>query len=96
MIRRFFTRLRNRDGQALILSAIVFPLVLLFLAFVVDTAHAFVDQKHLQNTADAASLAAAQQLNGGLRLPVANATGLCNPIRRRQRRAEWDGGVRGR
>ena len=65
MIRRFFTRLRNRDGQALILCAIIFPLVLLFLAFVVDTAHAFVDQRHLQNTADAASLAAAQQLNGG-------------------------------
>ena len=65
MIRRFFTRIRNRDGQALVLCAIVFPLVLLFLAFVVDTAHAFVDQRHLQNTADAASLAAAQQLNGG-------------------------------
>ena len=65
MIRRFFSRLRNRDGQALVLCAIVFPLVLLFLAFVVDTAHAFVDQRHLQNTADAASLAAAQQLNGG-------------------------------
>jgi Flp pilus assembly protein TadG len=45
MIRRFFTRLRNRDGWALILAAILFPLVLLFLAFVVDVAHAFVDTK---------------------------------------------------
>ncbi len=44
------------------MAAIVFPLVLLCLAFVVDAAHAFVDQRHLQNTADAASLAAAQQI----------------------------------
>ncbi len=36
MIRGFFSRLWNRDGQALILCAIIFPLVLLFLAFVVD------------------------------------------------------------
>jgi hypothetical protein len=64
MIRRFLTRLRNRDGQALIVAAIVFPLVLLFLAFVVDVAHAFVNQKHLQNTADAAALAAAQEIPG--------------------------------
>ena len=62
MIRRFFARLRNRDGQALIVAAIVFPLVLLFLAFVVDVAHAFVDQRHLQNAADAAALAAAQEV----------------------------------
>jgi Putative Flp pilus-assembly TadE/G-like len=65
VIARLFTRLRRRDGQSLILVAIAVPLMVLFLAFVVDTAHAFVDQRHLQNTADAASLAAAQQLTPG-------------------------------
>ncbi len=46
----------------IILMAIAIPVMLLFLAFVVDAAHAFVDQRHLQNTADAAALAAAQQI----------------------------------
>ena len=62
MIRRFFGRVRRRDGQALILMAMLFPLVLVFLAFAVDAGHAFVDQRHLQNAADAAALAAAQQV----------------------------------
>ena len=56
VIRRFFVSLRRGDGQALILMAAAFPMVLVFLAFAVDAAHAFVDQKHLQNTADAAAL----------------------------------------
>jgi hypothetical protein len=61
------TRLHPRDkkGQSLVLFALLFPLMLLFAAFAIDAAHAFVDYRHLQNTADASSLAAAQNVNGG-------------------------------
>jgi len=51
------------EGQSLLLVAVLLPLLLIFLAFVVDGAHAFVDYRHAQNAADAASLAAAQDLN---------------------------------
>jgi hypothetical protein len=52
----------RNEGQSLLLFAIMLPLILLFVAFVVDGAHAFVDYRHLQNAADASSLAAAQDL----------------------------------
>ena len=55
----------GKSGQSLVLFAICLPLMLLFVAFVVDAGHAFVDQRHLQNAADAASLAAAQDLSNG-------------------------------
>ena len=60
-------KLRTGDrsrGQTFVIFAILLPLLLLFLAFVVDAGKAFVDQRHLQNAADAASLAAAQELTG--------------------------------
>ena len=69
-----FTRLGNRDGQALLLIAGAMALILIVSAFVVDVSHAFVDQRHLQNTADAASLAAAQQLASGGALSCATGT----------------------
>jgi hypothetical protein len=53
----------GREGQSLLLFALMLPLILLFVAFVVDGAHAFVDYRHLQNAADASSLAAAQDIN---------------------------------
>ena len=63
MIQWLKTRMRRRDGQSLVLFAVVLPMLIIFLAFVVDGAHAFVDYRHLQNAADASSLAAAQDLN---------------------------------
>jgi hypothetical protein len=53
----------GREGQSLILMALLIPVLLVFAAFVVDGAHAFVDYRHLQNAADASSLAAAQAIN---------------------------------
>ena len=44
-----FTRLGNRDGQALLLIAGAMALILIVSAFVVDVSHAFVDQRHLRN-----------------------------------------------
>ena len=58
-------RREGKSGQSLVLFAITLPLMLLFVAFVVDAAHAFVDQRHLQNAADAAALAAAQDVSNG-------------------------------
>ena len=69
------------------MAAIVFPVVLLFLAFVVDVAHAFVDQKHLQNTADAAALAGrSATANGGVSRLLRRLACLRDPIRRSQQR----------
>ena len=65
MIRRLFRGVRRREGQSLIMLAIALPLMLLFVGFVVDASHAFVDYRHLQNAADAASLAAAQDIKNG-------------------------------
>src|SRR5262249_16616088 len=53
----------RRDGQSLLLFAIMLPVLVVFAAFVVDGAPAFVDYRHLQNAADASSLAAAQDIN---------------------------------
>jgi hypothetical protein len=53
----------GREGQSLVMMAILIPVLIIFAAFVVDGAHAFVDYRHLQNAADASSLAAAQDIN---------------------------------
>jgi hypothetical protein len=55
----------RKDGQSVVLVALAMPVAIILLGFVVDAAHAFVDQKHLQNAADAAALAAAQEVAGG-------------------------------
>jgi hypothetical protein len=59
--RRLLGRERSR-GQSLVLLAVLLPVLLIFVAFVVDGAHAFVDYRHDQNAADAASLAGAQEI----------------------------------
>ena len=61
-MRKLFGRLRRREGQSLVLFAILMPTLLVFAAFGIDGAHAFVDYRHLQNTADATALAAAQDV----------------------------------
>jgi hypothetical protein len=67
MMKRLVTRrvklFPGREGQSLLLVAILIPVLIIFAAFVVDGAHAFVDYRHLQNAADASSLAAAQDIN---------------------------------
>src|SRR5215471_15628173 len=55
-------RAGRREGQSLLLFALLLPVLVVFVAFVVDGAHAFVDYRHLQNAADASSLAAAQDI----------------------------------
>ena len=55
---------RREDGQALLMIAAAMVLVLGLAAFVIDAGHAYVDYQHLQNTADASSLAATQQISG--------------------------------
>jgi hypothetical protein len=53
---------RREDGQTLPLLAIFLPLFLICLALVVDGSLAFVKHQSLQNAADAAALAAAQDI----------------------------------
>jgi hypothetical protein len=53
----------RNEGQSMVLVAICVPVIFVVLAFAVDGAHAFVDYRHLQNAADASSLAAAQDIN---------------------------------
>jgi hypothetical protein len=56
----------RNEGQSLLLIALLLPVILIFAAFAVDGAHAFADYRHLQNTADASALAAAQDINSPL------------------------------
>lgn len=54
---------RGRErGQILAMYALLLPVLLCFGALVVDVGHAFVLKRHLQKSADAAALAAAQAL----------------------------------
>lgn len=54
--------LRREDGQSLILFAVALPLVIVVVALVVDGTNVFVQKQSVQNAADAAALAAAQDL----------------------------------
>ncbi|MFL5963914.1 MAG: TadE/TadG family type IV pilus assembly protein [Gaiellaceae bacterium] len=61
------SRLRSRggsSGQAIILIALAMPIFLAMGGFVIEGGHMFVAKRHLQNVADAASLAAARELPG--------------------------------
>jgi hypothetical protein len=55
--------LRHTDGQVLVLLALAMPLFLALLAFVADGSSLLVERRSIQNAADAAVLAAAQDLN---------------------------------
>jgi hypothetical protein len=59
-------RLRQQTGQALIVSAIALPLFLGFALLVVDGSKGFLQKRQVQNAADAAALAAAQDLKPAL------------------------------
>ena len=53
---------RGRQGQILVLAAVILVVLILIAALVVDVGYAFVMRAQLQNAADAASLAAVQEL----------------------------------
>jgi hypothetical protein len=63
--------LRGEDGAVLVWFAILLPVLLAFAAFVIDMGHAFLLKRHLQSSADAAALAAVQDLPDNV---VADAT----------------------
>jgi hypothetical protein len=54
--------LRGEGGAVMVWFAILLPVLLAFAALVVDLGHAYVLKRHLQSSADAAALAAAQDL----------------------------------
>src|ERR1700743_777722 len=56
-------RRRNEEGQALILVGVMLALMVGVAAVVIDGSNAFVQRQSLQNAADAAALAAAQELS---------------------------------
>jgi hypothetical protein len=68
--------LRGESGQVLILAAAALPLVAFLAALVIDGSNLFVQKRSLQNAADAAALAAAQDLStSACGAPCANAAG---------------------
>ena len=70
MVSRIEQKPRDRAelGQAIVLIALMMTLFLGLASFAIDGAHLFVEEKHMQNAADAASLAAARVLpfDGGI------------------------------
>jgi Flp pilus assembly protein TadG len=63
----------DERGAALVMFVLFLPVLLVFAAFVLDVGHAFQLRRHLQASADAAALAAAQELPN-----TANATDVAN------------------
>jgi Flp pilus assembly protein TadG len=59
------SRLRVETGQVLVLVTLMLPMFLGMAALVIDVGHLFVEKRTLQQAADAAALAAAQELTGG-------------------------------
>ncbi len=55
---------RHETGQVLVIFALTLPVLLGFAALVVDAGNLFASKRSLQKSADAASLAATQELNG--------------------------------
>ena len=73
-IRKRFGRRAGEDrGATLVVFVLFLPVLLAFAAFVLDVGHAFQLRRHLQVAADAAALAAAQELPS-----TANATAVAN------------------
>ena len=65
---RAFRMLRARsgeeDGQSLVFMALLSFFILAFVAIVVESGFVYIQRRNLQNSADAAALAGAQELNG--------------------------------
>jgi len=61
----FIQKLRDRNGQALILAALCMPVVLGFLGFALDVGLLTVEKRKAQAAADSAAVAGAAELNFG-------------------------------
>lgn len=61
---RALTTFRKRRGAIVVLSALMMVMLFAFLAFAIDVGFISLTRARLQNNADAAALAAAQQLSG--------------------------------
>lgn len=61
-MKKLIKLLKNEEGQAVILAALVIVILIGFTAFVVDAGTMYVTKSKLQNAADAAALAGAQEL----------------------------------
>ncbi len=59
---RGFKKLKNESGQAMVIFAVSMVVLLGFVAVAIDTGSAALTKSHLQNAADSAALAAAQDL----------------------------------
>ena len=57
-------RMKGHRGQALVLVALALPLLFAIVALVIDGSSLLAQRRSVQNAADAASLAAAQELPG--------------------------------
>ena len=65
MSRRTADRLRREEGQMLVLAVLLLVVLIGFLGLVVDVGYAYVQRRFVQNAADAAALAATQELAAG-------------------------------
>lgn len=63
MVARTLTARRRTDGQALILFALVLPVLIAITGLVIDAGHLYFERRHLQSIADAAAIAGAQKAN---------------------------------
>lgn len=62
-IARSLTARWRADGQALILFALVLPVLVAISGLVIDAGHLYFERRHLQSIADAAAIAGAQKVN---------------------------------
>ncbi len=58
------TQSAEEDGQSIIMVALMSMFILAILAIVIESGFVYIQRRNLQNTADAAALAGAQQLDG--------------------------------
>ena len=67
---------RKQSGQSLVLIAVCAVMLFMFVGLGIDSAMLYVERRHLQNTTDAACLAAATDLVMGKSVAEARATGI--------------------
>jgi Flp pilus assembly protein TadG len=64
----------SEDGQALVITVFLMATIMVIAALVIDGGLTIVEKRHLQTAADAATLAAAQDISSGLSPATAEAT----------------------
>lgn len=66
----------KKQGQVLMLAALLMPVVIMLLAMIIDGGQVFLEKRRLQNMVDAAALAGAQTQDGAVALDYAQRNGL--------------------